>query len=275
MRIILETSTTKDIPVLTLAPDDSRGIPAVFFVPGFGGTKEAGLSIGYRLARAGFFFVSLDPWLHGGRADPRLHQAADPELGGIYPAATGLDTGVLFYQVIHRCLHDIRTLIASYADDPRLNVERCGVTGPSLGGYASFLAFAELPQMLAAVPMIGIPSFTRRWLDVLDECAYTSPAWAKALHQVVAQTAAHTAFIAGIDPCEKLKTAAPRALSIMACDFDTDQPKSYSINCYRDLLPSYQGASDRLKLSIYPAAHTVSTQMEQDAVNWFSLHLGA
>lgn len=275
MRIILETSTIKHIPVLTLAPDDSRRIPAVFFIPGFGGTKEAGVSIGYRLARAGFFFVSFDPWLHGERADPRLHQAANPERGGIYPAETGLDTGVLFYRVVHRCLQDIQTLIAAYAGDPRLDVERCGVTGPSMGGYASFLAFAELPKMLAAVPMIGIPSFTRRWLDVLDECAYSNPAWAEALHQVAAQTAAHTAFIAGIDPYEKLKTAAPRALSIMACDFDTDQPKSYSIGCYRDLLPSYQGWPDRLKLSIYPAAHNVTAQMEQDAVTWFRRRLAA
>jgi hypothetical protein len=32
-----------------------------------------------------------------------------------------------------------------------------------MGGYASFLLFAHLPQVRAAVPMIGLPAFTRRW----------------------------------------------------------------------------------------------------------------
>ena len=91
--------------------------------------------------------------------------------------------------------------------------------------------------------------------------------------RVEAQTAEHTAFIRQIDPVEKLKTAAPRALHIMNCDFDSDQPKHYSIECYRDLLPTYAGHADKLRLSIYPAGHTVTPDMERDAVAWFGEHL--
>jgi hypothetical protein len=60
MSISVGTIAVHDIPVLTLAPDEDRRAAAVFFIPGFGGCKEDGLSLGYRLARRGFFFVGFD-----------------------------------------------------------------------------------------------------------------------------------------------------------------------------------------------------------------------
>jgi hypothetical protein len=87
------------------------------------------------------------------------------------------------------------------------------------------------------------------------------------------QTQQHTAFVQAIDPIGKLKSAAPRALLLMNNDFDSDQPKHYAIECYRQLRSSYAAHPDRLKLNIYPAGHTVTPQMEQDAVEWFVTHL--
>lgn len=273
MAIVLETMQVKGIPVLMLSPDEARHHPVIFYVPGYGSNKESGLSLGYRLARLGFCFVSFDPWLHGERYEPRLDQAAAAEQGGIYPPETGLDIGVTFYTVIQWCLLDIQTLMAHFADDPRVDVNRCGVTGPSMGGCASFLAFADIPQIQAAVPMIGIPTFTQRWLDILDECAFSNRDWAAALCRVEAQTAEYTAFIREMDPAERLRKAAPRALCMMNCDFDSDQPKHYAINCYRDLRSYYEVWPDHLRLAIYPAGHVVTPEMEQDAVLWFSRHL--
>jgi hypothetical protein len=253
--------------------DDAYHCPAIFFISGYGGNKEAGLSLGYRLARRGLFFISFDAWLHGERYDRRLDHAADPELGGIYPLATGLDTGIMFYRVIHHCLQDVQFLLNHYADDRRVNTRRAGVTGLSMGGYASFLIFANVPAIQAAVPMIGLPSFTRRWLDVLEECSFSNPDWAAVLVRVQEQTRQHTTFIQQIDPYEKLKSAAPRALLIMNGDFDTDRLKFYSIRCYKELQPYYAGIPEKLKLNIYPAGHVVTPQMETDAVDWFGRHL--
>jgi hypothetical protein len=59
----------------------------------------------------------------------------------------------------------------------------------------------------------------------------------------------------------------------MNCDFDTDQPKHYSIDGYRKLLPFYSVSPQNLKLNIYPAAHVVTPQMEEDAMEWLSKHL--
>ncbi len=272
-KVVIETETIHDIPVLTMSHSEAHQCPAIFFISGYGSNKEAGLSLGYRLARRGLFFISFDAWLHGERYDRRLDHAADPELGGIYPPATGLDTGVLFCRVIHHCLQDVQFLLNHYAADRRVNTRRAGVTGLSMGGCASFLILANLPAIQAAVPMIGIPSFKRRWLDLVEECSFSNPDWAAALERVQEQTRQHTTFIQQIDPYEKLKSAAPRALLIMNCDFDTDQPKHYSIRCYKELQPYYADNPDKLKLNIYPAGHGVTPQMETDAVDWLCRHL--
>jgi hypothetical protein len=121
--------------------------------------------------------------------------------------------------------------------------------------------------------MMGIPAFARRWSDLLDECAFSNPAWAAALARLQPQTDQYTAWVHEIDPLEKLSLAAPRALLMMNNDFDTDQPKHYAISCYRRLWPHYAAQPDRLKLSIHPAAHTVTPEMERDAVNWFHRYL--
>ena len=118
MSISLGATVVHDIPVLSLAPDEAQGCPAVFFIPGFGGRKEDGLGLGYRLARRGFFVASFDSWLHGERYDARLAHAADRDRGGIYPPETGLDTFLLFLRVIYQCQIDVQTLIAHYAADP-------------------------------------------------------------------------------------------------------------------------------------------------------------
>ena len=154
--MLLETETVHSIPVLTMAPARAERCPAIFFIHGFGGSKEDGLRLGYQLAQAGFFFISFDAWLHGERYDPAARPCGRPSHGGIYPPESGLDTGVLFFRVIQQCLVDVQTLIDHYAGDPRIDLRHSGVTGLSMGGYASFLIFADIPTVQAAVPMIGI-----------------------------------------------------------------------------------------------------------------------
>ena len=272
-RIVIETQTVAGIPVLAILPETEQRLPLVFYVPGYTSAKESGLSLGYKLAQRGCCFVAFDPLFHGERFDRQLYAAADPEQGGIYPPETGLDVGATFYRVIGQCLADVRTLLDHFAADDRVDTTRCAVTGPSMGGYASFLIFANVPQMLAAVPMVGIPTFTRRWTDLLDECAFSNPDWAAALSQVAEQARLHTTMIAAMDPAERLLEAAPRALLIMNCDFDSDQPKHYAIEFYHRLLGAYALSPAQLRLAIYPAGHTVTPDMERDAVDWIVGHL--
>lgn len=272
-RIVIETLAVAGIPTMAIVPEAEQRLPLVFYVPGYTSAKESGLSLGYKMAQRGCCFVAFDPLYHGERFDRQMYDAADPALGGVYPPETGLDVGITFYRVIGQCLADVRTLLDHFAGDERVDVTRCAVTGPSMGGYASFLIFANFPQMRAAVPMVGIPTFTRRWTDLLDECAYSNSEWASALRRVADQARLHTTMIAALDPAERLLEAAPRALLMMNCDFDSDQPKHYAIEFYRRLLGAYALAPEQLRLAIYPAGHTVTPDMERDAVDWIVGHL--
>ena len=273
MKAVLETHSIEGIPALTISPADAADCPVILFIPGYTGTKKAGLDLGYKLVKRGVFFISFDPLYHGERYQPQLYHSAEPEFGGIYPPDTGMDTLYTMFRVIDQCREDAKTLLAHFDSDPRANTSSCGVVGFSMGGYASFLLFADLPQVKAGVPMIGIPSFERRWTDVLDECAFSNPEWAAALEQTNAQTRERTAFVRQIDPATRLPDAAPKPLLIINNDFDSDQPKHYSIELYRDLQLSYQEKPENLRLGIYPAGHKVTPQMEDDAVEWFSRHL--
>jgi hypothetical protein len=114
--------------------------------------------------------------------------------------------------------------------------------------------------------------FGRRWRDLLDECAFSNPDWA-ALAQLKQPIREHSSFIAAIDPFAELKQAAPRALLMMNCDFDADQPKLYAVTGYRELRAAYVDQPSQLQLRIYPAGHAVTPEMQRDAVAWFRHHL--
>jgi dienelactone hydrolase len=271
--ITLETYLIEHIPVLAIVPLGSAPCPVVFHVCGYGRDKSDGLALGYQLAQRGIACLSFDPLYHGERYDPILERAFEPERGGLYPPETGLDVFRTFLRVIRQCALDIRTLLNAFASDPRFDVQQAGVTGHSQGGYASYLAFAEIPELRAAVPMMGLPTFTRRWQDLLDECALSNAAWEVALDRVAAQTQQTTIEIQRFDPAEKLKRAAPRALLAMCGDYDSDQPKHYVLDWYKTVRAAYAQQPDRLRLNLYPVGHVVTAQMQHDAVVWFVEHL--
>jgi hypothetical protein len=57
MTILLDPAIIHNIPVLTLLPAAARHRPAIFIVHSFGGSHEAGLSLGYQLAQRRFDFI--------------------------------------------------------------------------------------------------------------------------------------------------------------------------------------------------------------------------
>ncbi len=270
MQILVEQGQVEGIPTLTMARADQRTAPVVIWTPGYSAGKEQGLTLGYKLAAAGFYFVAYDPIHHGARADGSLFPAPD---ACVFPPETGLDTWLVFCRVIEQCLADMRTLLKALHGDDRADMTRVGVSGLSMGGCVAALAFAALPQVTCAVPMIGVPTLARRWRDLLDECALSSAAWADALAQRKQQTDAAMAWIEGFDASPRLTARAPLPLFFMNCDFDHDQPKQYAIDAVRTLRPAWAAQPERLRLGLYPAGHTVTPAMENDAVDWCNCHL--
>lgn len=274
-KTLITTSFVDEIPVLTVSTDDTHRKPVIVHIPGYGGNKEDGIPFGYFAAQMGFLWISFDPLYHGERYNPILDRAFEPEFGGLYPPESGLDIGRVFYQVIHHCLEDVMRILDHFSKDPYADVQSCGVTGHSMGGYATYLLLANMDVVRAGVAMNGVPTFSRRWTDILDESRFSNSDWQKSLNENNEASQSLIQFIRAMDPAEKLKSSFPKALLLMNNDFDTDQPKIYAVDMYRELSPSYASAPDRLKLNIYPGGHKVSNQMMRDALEWFRLFLKA
>jgi hypothetical protein len=271
--IHMQIGQLADIPVLTVIPEADHPCPVVFYVPGFTGERASGLSLAYQLARQGIAYVGIDPLYHGSRHDGRLLEAANPIYGGLYPPDSGIDVYLAFLRVIEQSAKDIQTLITALDSDSRLELNRAGITGFSMGAYATFLAFASIPALKAAVPMMGIPAFSQRWLDLLDECAWSNSAWAEALFQLEKPTLQNTAYVQSIDPAERLRKIAPKPLLMMSGDFDCDQMKTYTLVWYRGAKSAWASHPDCLKWNVYPQGHTVTAVMEKDTVDWFVKYL--
>jgi dienelactone hydrolase len=272
-RFIVETYQIQEIPVAMLAEESAARRPVVFYVHGFGADKREGLALGYRLAESGFFFVSLDAPMHGERPDERLEAVPEGRADLAYPAGTGLDSFFLMHELIVQTAQDIGVLIQHLDKDSRVDTSRIGMTGASMGGFATFYTAAHNPRIQVAVPMIGIPAFVERWKDVvLEAAAYEK--WADAMEAAQDETSRRSAFMAAIDPFDKMKTFFPRPLMMINGDQDLDSPKKYSVNLYRMLKPLYAACPRRLRLNIHDdAGHRVTVPMMEDACDWFSRYL--
>ncbi|MBK8050449.1 MAG: dienelactone hydrolase family protein [Anaerolineales bacterium] len=270
--ILVETLEVANIPVLSIAPATAVAAPVVIFMHGFTGQKEHGLEIGYQLAQAGFACIAFDAISHGMRDDGRIAALADGA-NNIYPAASGLDMYLFMHQAIVQSAQDVQVLSRALAGDKRFDFSRLGVTGVSMGGFASFYLAANSEIVRAAAPVIGIPAFSRRWEDVLLESS-TYVDWRSQLATAVEQSRMHSAWMREIDPFHGLAAYAPRPLFMLSGDLDTDSPKVYSVQLLRELAPVYAAAPDRLRLKIYDGArHEFTSAMRADLVEWFQRYL--
>jgi fermentation-respiration switch protein FrsA (DUF1100 family) len=272
-RLILETYRVGEIPITTMVDGSTAHRPVVFYLHGFTVDRRDGLSLGYRLAESGFYFVAVDAPMHGERRDERLDALLEGDGDLVYPAGTGLDVFFLVHEIIVQLVQDVAWLIEYLHQDSRADTSRVGVTGASMGGMATFYLAACNPQVQVAVPMIGIPAFAQRWADVvLEASAYEE--WNAAMEGAQEETARRNEFMAAIDPFDKIKTFPPRPLLMICGDQDLAAPKKYSVDLYRMLKPVYAAHPERLRLKIYDNVdHRVTIAMMDDACAWFRRYL--
>jgi dienelactone hydrolase len=272
-RHIIQKEQVADIPILTIAPEGAINCPVVFFIHGFRGTKADGVHLGYQLASAGIICVCVDAFMHGERLDDRLMQVSDPTYPHVYPVASTLDRKVLLLQIVVQTAADIEELIRAFATDERIDLNRMGVTGESMGGMVTFYLAARQPCVQVAVPVISVPNFARYWEDAVLQ-ASTNAVWANAIGAVQETLDKHTALYRQNDPMEQLAAFAPKPLLMLQGDKDTTAYKFGPMELYRQLLPAYRDHRERLQLHLYPDTdHRVTQDMVIATCQWFCQYL--
>jgi fermentation-respiration switch protein FrsA (DUF1100 family) len=271
--ILINQYKIRDIPVMTLREAGTDVSPIVFFLHGFTSDKVEGLSLGYQLARKGFLFVAFDAAMHGDRLDPKIQQVMSGQGDLVYPVESGLDTYCLMHEIILQTGEDLQELITYFESESAADTDRIGVTGFSMGGFATFYCAATNPKIQAAVPVAGIPAFQSRWEDVVLESS-SYEAWADKLDQAAVESAIRTDWMGEIDPFHRMIDFYPKPLLMINGDLDTDSYKKYSVDLYRTLKPIYESYPDRLKLKIHDGVgHQLTQAMKDDITTWFEKFL--
>lgn len=262
-KIIIEETEVNSIPVVTIYPEGATSLPLVFFIHGYGADKEQGIDFGYRAAKEGMCFVAFDCREHGIRKTEQQRRFTD-----VYPPDTGMDTYIHMHEIIEQAGKDVDSLIEHFKDYKEIDSERIGVTGFSMGAFATFYIAANNRNIKAAAPIAGKPAFKKAWEDVLFSSA-TYKQWAEDIEKLTAESEQRMSYMAQLDPFDKMAEFAPRPLLIINGDQDTDQLFLYSLELYKMVKPFYKEKPNQLKLSMPFMDHILSHGAKKEVCTWF------
>lgn len=146
--------------------------------------------------------------------------------------------------------------------------EKIGLTGFSMGGFATFFNLAYNDNIKVAAPIAGRPTFKKAWEDIILSTS-TYNRWSDSINALQSETKKRTEFMKKIDPYNEIFNFAPKPLLIINGDQDTDQPYLYSLELYKELLPYYKKESEKLKLSMPFVDHRLTAGIINEVCAWF------
>lgn len=267
--IHIEKHIVSGIPVLVFAKPNIERRPLVFCNHGFTNAKESLLEYGYRSAEAGQVCVLPDAYLHGERIGPPISRLDDPERHFLYPQGTGFDNYLAMIDCALHTARDLEILIDHFAEDQRVDIQRVGAAGYSMGGFAAYFAASASKRITAAAPAGAYPEIARRWHDaVLEASAYEE--WAAAMEALHDEALRRGTWLRQIEPSSQMLVSYRKPLFIQCGDLDLDAHKSYSVPFFGAMRPLYHARSESLRLKIYDnVAHTLTSEMIRDSIEFF------
>ena len=149
-----------DMPAYTAAPKKAGKFPVVIVIPEVFGLHEYQKDICRRLAKAGYYAISADPFFRSGD----LSKVADVKQ--VVAAANQLTDQQAFA--------DLDALVAWVGKQPNANVNKLGITGMCRGGRTVWMYTAHNPKIKAGVAWYGRltpapPGMTSTPIDITDK----------------------------------------------------------------------------------------------------------
>jgi len=243
-------------PLLALVPENGRleRLPLVLLAHGFESSKEKMLRYGIRFAAAGFFTVLMDAPLHGERYEAaefrkRFEFGPDPRRSWVNRL-----------EIMGVFLEEVLRLIKHYVGDPRVDPDKIGVAGISMGGTVSLLAAAKDPRVKAAVAFVPVVDF-------------------ESANPVIKQMKIPPAVlgtIRALDPVHVIQKAPEGAILIQCGAEDGIVGVEGARNLDAVLRDYYSGNPGKYRYVEYAGVgHDVTLPMADDAVKWMREQLGA
>ncbi len=145
MKLNLETSTIKGVPINEYYQEDIEYKGLVFIQHGYTSNKDYGADyLALTLARKGFFVVSIDAYMHGDRLEG--------------PYAEKDEKNMLLYSPIvirHTAIDIIRLHKHRYID----RFPKYDLIGVSMGAMISYYVATKTDKLKKLIPVIGTPDY--------------------------------------------------------------------------------------------------------------------
>ena len=267
--IIISPEKIGNISFLRISGDGPAPGPLVFFVHGVGSDKRQGIRLGCDLARLGFTYVSMDTVMRGDRADEEFDPQIGEKVKDLYPPATGIDDGLNMFMMIRQTINDLKDLISHFKMDSRIDPERIGLVGYSMGGMIAYCGAGFIPELKAVCSIASFPGIEDLWNDIVLECSNNTE-WKDAMELLKDESQKWAMYLRDMDPSDNLKSYPEKPLLIIGGGDDTIAPRHHSLDLYRSLLPLYKNNPDNLRLSIYDGIdHQFTPLMMEEITDWF------
>jgi dienelactone hydrolase len=249
LRLDHETVLESGIPVLCAYPDGAGGarLPLILFAHGFENSKEKVLKYGIRFAERGFFTVMMDAPMHGERRNSRLFR----ERYGRQESRGAAWSNRLI--LMKEYLSEILAILDFFRADGRIDADRTGVAGISMGGTIALLAASRDSRIGSVVSFVPVLDFEnvpelrdlRRDYPVeLDESREYDP-----IYLFDRAPASGICVLCGEED-EVVGSKGARKLDGILARLYSERPSAY-------LFREYPGTG-----------HAVSAQMADDAIEW-------
>ena len=149
-----------NMPAYFAAPKKAGKRATVIVIPEIWGMHEYQKDICRRLAKAGYYAVTLDPYFRKGE----LHKLT--EIKDVLAAANSLEDSVM--------LADLDALVAWVEQQPKVNARKLGMTGMCRGGRTVWMYVAHSKKIKAGVAWYGglnpmPPAMPLTPMDVADQ----------------------------------------------------------------------------------------------------------
>ena len=149
-----------EMPGYVAAPKKAGKYPVIIVVPEVFGMHEYQKDIARRLAKAGYYAITQDPFFRSGD----LSKIAD------FKQVLGLANSLTDEQM----LADLDALVAWVEKQPKANAKKLGITGMCRGGRTVWMYTAHSPKVKAGVAWYGglnptPPAQPRTPMDITDK----------------------------------------------------------------------------------------------------------
>jgi len=251
-RYLMETAKndTLGFPLHYIAGELSSRMPAIIYLHGFTGCRDNHLDVRMGLADLGFLVVSFDASRHGERG-------ALPDLWNSCRKAF-LPT---FARVLAETSDDVLRVIRTLREDQRIDGERIGLVGGSMGGMVCLMTVPRCPGLRVAVSMAGTVDLLR-WIDE------TSGRSLYDFHTGRIDRDLRT-LLQQYDAIHNLDGFAPVPLLLVHGGKDDIVPPRGQRDLADMLAPYYAEQPSRLRFSLYPElAHETSPELLQEVHRW-------